>query len=217
MFSALSETITKQSIAKSVNGVLRRIPAWSLYIIAVIPPVLMFLSALNGTLGVDPVKELEHEMGELGLQVLIVVLAITPLRRITGISLIKFRRALGLIGFFYIFLHLLVWLVLDVQILDQIVKDIIKRPYITIGMAGFVLMLPLAITSNNWSIRKLGPKWRNLHKLTYPALVLGGVHFVWLVKGWQLEPLIYLAVIVALLAVRVFWGVAPRAKAGRSN
>ncbi|MEN8831580.1 MAG: protein-methionine-sulfoxide reductase heme-binding subunit MsrQ [Pacificibacter sp.] len=217
MFSALSETITKQSIAKSVNGVLRRIPAWSLYIIAVIPPVLMFLSALNGTLGVDPVKELEHEMGELGLQVLIVVLAITPLRRITGISLIKFRRALGLIGFFYIFLHLLVWLVLDVQILDQIVKDIIKRPYITIGMAGFVLMMPLAITSNNWSIRKLGPKWRNLHKLTYPALILGGVHFVWLVKGWQLEPLIYLGVIVALLAVRVFWSVAPRAKSRRAQ
>lgn len=217
MFSALSETISKQNIAKSVNGVLRRVPAWSLYIIAVIPPVLMFLSALNGTLGVDPVKELEHEMGELGLQVLIAVLAITPLRRITGISLIKFRRALGLIGFFYIFLHLLVWLVLDVQILDQIVKDIIKRPYITIGMAGFVLMLPLAITSNNWSIRKLGPKWRNLHKLTYPALILGGVHFVWLVKGWQLEPLIYLGVIVALLAVRVFWSVAPRAKSRRAQ
>lgn len=217
MFSALSETISKQNIAKSVNGVLRRVPAWSLYIIAVIPPVLMFLSALNGTLGVDPVKELEHEMGELGLQVLIAVLAITPLRRITGISLIKFRRALGLIGFFYIFLHLLVWLVLDVQILDQIVKDIIKRPYITIGMAGFVLMLPLAITSNNWSIRKLGPKWRNLHKLTYPALILGGVHFVWLVKGWQLEPLIYLGVIVALLAVRVVWSVAPRAKSRRAQ
>ena len=217
MFSALSETISKLNIAKSVNGVLRHIPAWSLYIIAVIPPVLMFLSALNGTLGVDPVKELEHEMGELGLQVLIAVLAITPLRRITGISLIKFRRALGLIGFFYIFLHLLVWLVLDVQILDQIVKDIIKRPYITIGMAGFVLMLPLAVTSNNWSIRKLGPKWRNLHKLTYPALILGGVHFVWLVKGWQLEPLIYLGVIVALLAVRVFWSVAPRAKSRRAQ
>lgn len=217
MFSALSETISKLNIAKSVNGVLRHIPAWSLYIIAVIPPVLMFLSALNGTLGVDPVKELEHEMGELGLQVLIAVLAITPLRRFTGISLIKFRRALGLIGFFYVFLHLLVWLVLDVQIIDQIVKDIIKRPYITIGMAGFVLMLPLAITSNNWSIRKLGPKWRNLHKLTYPALILGGVHFVWLVKGWQLEPLIYLGVIVALLAVRVFWSVAPRAKSRRAQ
>jgi len=198
-----SFTQTKQTIAQAVNGVLRRVPAWPLYIVAVIPPVFMFFAALNGKLGVDPVKSLEHEMGELGLQVLIAVLAISPLRRLTGISLIKFRRALGLIGFFYVFLHLLVWLVLDVQIVDQIVKDIIKRPYITIGMAAFVFMIPLAITSNNWSLRRLGPKWRSLHKLTYPAVILGGVHFVWLVKGWQLEPLIYLAVILGLLALRV--------------
>lgn len=203
MISLSTVTQTKQAIAQSVNGGLRRIPAWPLYIVAVIPPVFMFFSALNGNLGVDPVKSLEHEMGELGLQILIAVLAISPLRRFTGISLIKFRRALGLIGFFYIFLHLLVWLVLDVQIVDQIVKDILKRPYITIGMAAFVLMIPLAITSNNWSLRKLGPKWRSLHKLTYPAVILGGVHFVWLVKGWQLEPLIYLAVILGLLALRI--------------
>lgn len=198
-----SFTQTKQAIAQAVNGVLRRVPAWPLYIVAVIPPVFMFFAALNGKLGVDPVKSLEHEMGELGLQVLIAVLAISPLRRLTGISLIRFRRALGLIGFFYIFLHLLVWLVLDVQIVDQIIKDIIKRPYITIGMGAFVLMIPLAITSNNWSLRRLGPKWRSLHKLTYPAVILGGVHFVWLVKGWQLEPLIYLAVILGLLALRL--------------
>jgi sulfoxide reductase heme-binding subunit YedZ len=203
MTSISSFAQTKHAMAQSVNGVLRRIPAWPLYILAVLPPVFMFFAALNGKLGVDPVKALEHEMGQLGLQVLIVVLAISPLRRFTGISLIKFRRALGLIGFFYIFLHLLVWLVLDVQIVSQIIKDILKRPYITIGMAGFVLMIPLAITSNNWSVRKLGPKWRGLHKLTYPALILGGVHFVWLVKGWQLEPMIYLAVILALLALRL--------------
>jgi sulfoxide reductase heme-binding subunit YedZ len=194
---------TKAMIVGGINGFLRRVPAWTLYIIAVLPPVLMFFSALNGRLGVDPVKSLEHQMGELGLQVLIAVLAVSPLRRFTGISLIKFRRALGLIGFFYIFLHLLIWLVLDVQILDQIIKDILKRPYITIGMAAFVLMIPLAITSNNRSVRKLGPKWRSLHKLTYVAVILGGVHFVWLVKGWQLEPLIYLAGILAILALRI--------------
>jgi sulfoxide reductase heme-binding subunit YedZ len=203
MISPAILTQTKQALVQSVNGVLRRIPAWPLYIVAVLPPILMFFAALGGNLGVDPVKALEHEMGELGLQVLIVVLAISPLRRFTGISLIKFRRALGLIGFFYIFLHLLVWLVLDVQIVSQIIKDILKRPYITIGMAAFVLMIPLAITSNNRSLRKLGSKWRVLHKLTYPAIILGGVHFVWLVKGWQLEPLIYLAVILGLLAMRM--------------
>ncbi len=142
-------------------------------------------------------------MGELGLKVLIATLAITPLRKFAGLNLIKFRRALGLIGFAYIFLHLLVWLVLDVQIVSQIIKDILKRPYITIGMAGFVMMLPLAVTSNNWSIRKLGSKWRGLHKLFYPAILLGAVHFVMLVKGWQVEPLVYLAIVVALLATRV--------------
>jgi sulfoxide reductase heme-binding subunit YedZ len=98
-----------------------------------------------------------------------------------------------------------VWAVLDVQTLDAVIADIIKRPYITIGMAGFLLLLPLALTSNNWSVRRLGPKWRQLHKLTYVAVVLGGVHFIWLVKGIQLEPLLYMAVIVGLLALRVPW------------
>jgi sulfoxide reductase heme-binding subunit YedZ len=195
-------TQTKQLIAQNVNAVLRHVPAWTLYIIAVFPPVWMFWSAVNGTLGVDPVKTLEHEMGLLGLQILIAVLAISPLRRVTGISLIKFRRALGLIGFFYILAHLLIWLILDVQIVSQIINDILKRPYITIGMGGFILMIPLAVTSNNWSIRKLGSKWRVLHKLTYVAVILGAVHFVWLVKGWQREPLIYLGVVLGLLALR---------------
>ncbi|ALI55922.1 protein-methionine-sulfoxide reductase heme-binding subunit MsrQ [Celeribacter marinus] len=188
-----------------LNNAVRRIPAWPLYIVAVIPPVAMFYWAITGQLGVDPVKNLEHEMGQLGLQVLILTLAITPLRKYAGVNLIKFRRALGVIGFAYIFLHLLVWLVLDVQILSQIIKDILKRPYITIGMAGFVMMLPLAVTSNNWSIRKLGSKWRVLHKLFYPAILLGAVHFVMLVKGWQIEPLVYLAIVTILLALRVKW------------
>ncbi|RPE64899.1 sulfoxide reductase heme-binding subunit YedZ [Pacificibacter maritimus] len=192
----------KQTIAQKVNSVLRPLPAWPIYIIALLPPVWMFWSAVNGTLGVDPVKSLEHEMGELGLQVLVAVLAISPLRRFTGISLIKFRRALGIVGFVYIFLHLLIWLILDVQIVSQILTDIIKRPYITIGMAAFVLMIPLFVTSNNLSVRKLGPKWRSLHKLTYPAVILGAVHYVWLVKGWQTEPLVYLAIVLGLLALR---------------
>lgn len=191
------------SIAQSLNGTLRRIPAWPIYIVSLIPPVWLFYQGVNGGLGVDPVKVMEHEMGELGLQVLIAVLAISPLRKYTGVSLLKFRRALGLVGFFYIGLHLLVWLVLDVQLIDQIIKDILKRPYITIGMAGFVLMIPLAITSNNASIRKLGATWRKLHKLTYGAVLLGGVHYLMLVKGWQIEPMIYLAVIVALLMMRL--------------
>lgn len=205
--TTIKEPVTKKSLSLSatINGVLRKIPAWPLYLLAVIPPVYMFFAALGGHLGVDPVKALEHEMGGLGLKVLVATIAVTPLRRLTGVNFIKFRRAFGLIGFTYIFMHLLVWLVLDVQIFDQILKDIIKRPYITIGMLGFALMIPLALSSNNWSIRKLGPKWRRLHKLTYPAVILGGIHYVMLVKGWQTEPLVYLAIILLLLATRVPW------------
>jgi sulfoxide reductase heme-binding subunit YedZ len=192
----------KEAIVSKVNDAVRRIPAWPLYIMALFPPVLMFFAALNGKLGIDPVKALEHEMGELGLQVLLATLVISPLRRFTSISLIKFRRALGLIGFFYIFAHLLVWLVLDVQIPSEIIKDILKRPYISIGMIAFVLMIPLAITSNNWSTRKLRANWRKLHQLTYPVIILGAVHFVMLRKGIQLEPILYLLAAVAMVGVR---------------
>ncbi len=190
-------------LSQTISRATRKVPAWPLYFLSVIPPVWFFFLGMTGGLGVEPIKALEHELGELGLQVLILVLAITPLRMATGINLIKYRRALGLIAFFYIALHLLVWLILDVQIVSQIFKDIVKRPYITIGMAAFVLMIPLAATSNNWSIRKLGPAWRKLHKLTYVVAVLGSVHFVMLVKGWQVEPLVYLGIILGLLALRL--------------
>ncbi|GAA3856486.1 protein-methionine-sulfoxide reductase heme-binding subunit MsrQ [Celeribacter arenosi] len=199
-------------ITDRINGALRAIPAWPLYIIALIAPAWIFYAGVTGQLGVEPIKAMEHRIGELGLQVLIATLAITPLRRFAKINAIKFRRALGLIGFFYIALHLLVWLLLDVRILSQIVGDILKRPYITIGMAGFLLLVPLAITSNNWSIRKLGPRWRSLHKLFYAAIVLGGVHFLWQAKGFQIEPVAYLGVILALLAVRLIPRKKPAAK-----
>ena len=186
-----------------INRFMRQVPTWPLYVAAVIPPVWYFYAGVTGQLGVDPVKSMEHKIGLLGLQVLIASLCVTPLRRYAGLNLLKFRRALGLIGFFYIFLHLLVWVVLDVQIFSQIIADIYKRPYITIGMGAFVLMIPLAATSYNAAIRKLGRNWRKLHKLVYPAVLLGGVHFVMLRKGWQIEPLLYLAAVVALLLLRV--------------
>ncbi|WP_460273164.1 protein-methionine-sulfoxide reductase heme-binding subunit MsrQ [Celeribacter sp. ULVN23_4] len=186
-----------------INRLARRIPTWPLYFGALIPPAWYFYAGVSGQLGVDPVKAMEHKIGLLGLQVLIASLCITPLRRYVGVNLIKFRRALGLIAFFYIFLHLLVWIVLDVQIPSQIIADIYKRPYITIGMAAFALMIPLAATSYNAAIRKLGRNWRRLHWLVYPAVVLGGVHFVMLRKGWQTEPLLYLAGIALLLLLRL--------------
>ena len=186
-----------------INSVSRRLPPWLLYMIAPLPVAWFLYLGFTGRLGVEPIRALEHKLGELGLQILLLVLAITPLRRYAGLNLLRFRRALGLVAFFYITLHLLVWLVLDVQIPAQIWADIVKRPYITIGMLAFVLMIPLALTSNNLSVRRLGKRWRKLHWLTYPAVLLWSLHFVLLAKGFQIEPLLYLGATVLLLALRL--------------
>ncbi|WP_293575285.1 protein-methionine-sulfoxide reductase heme-binding subunit MsrQ [Phaeobacter sp.] len=185
-----------------LHGILRRVPIWLVYVAGMAPAVWLFFQALQGSLGVDPVKALEHRYGELALQLFVATLAISPLRRLAGLNLLRFRRSIGLLSFFYVACHLLVWLVLDVQLVGQILGDIAKRPYITIGMVALVLMLPLALTSNNRSVRRLGPKWRQLHRLTYPAGVLGAIHYVMVAKGFQVEPLVYLAVIVTLLVLR---------------
>ena len=186
----------------ALNSALRRLPAWPLYIFAVLPVFWLFYQGSIGALGVDPVKAIEHQMGRWGLQLLIVGLLISPLRQYAGLNLLKFRRAIGVITFFYIAVHLLVWLVLDVQIVNQVIADIAKRPYITIGMGAFVLMVPLVLTSNNTSVRRLGRNWARLHKLVYPIAVLGGIHYVMLVKGWQIQPMIYLVIIICLILLR---------------
>lgn len=186
-----------------INQVARKVPTWAVYIVYLIPvPVLLYMG-MTGGLGREPIKALEHELGEIALQLLIIGLCITPLRRFTGVNLIKFRRTMGVLAFTYVALHLLVWAVLDVQALDRVWADILKRPYITIGMAAFVLMTPLVVTSNNKSVRALGAVWRKLHLLTYPVAILAGIHFIWLSKGFQLEPMVYMAVILGLLALRV--------------
>ncbi|WP_294606307.1 protein-methionine-sulfoxide reductase heme-binding subunit MsrQ [Roseovarius sp.] len=190
-------------LVDQINALLRRVPTWAVYILFAAPAPYFFYMGATGGLGIEPIKALEHELGALALKLLVAGLAVTPLRRLAGVNLLKFRRALGLLTFFYVVLHLLVWLLLDVQIPAQIWADILKRPYVTIGFAAFLLLVPLAATSNNWSVRKLGPKWRRLHKLTYVAALLAALHFVWLVKGFQIEPLIYLAVILGLLALRL--------------
>lgn len=188
-----------------LNTLLRRIPVWAVYVLGALPAPILFYMGATGGLGVEPIKALEHELGELALKLLVFGLAITPLRRHLGLNLLRFRRAIGLLTFYYVTSHLLVWLVLDVQIPSQIWADILKRPYISIGMIAFVLMIPLAITSNDWSVRRLGAMWRRLHKAVYAVAILGSVHFVMLVKGFQIEPLIYLGVVLGLLALRIKW------------
>ena len=163
---------------------------------------MLLYAGSTGGLGREPIKTLEHELGEIAIQLLIVGLCISPLRRYLGVNLLKFRRALGLLAFTYVTLHLVVWAILDVQSLERVWADILKRPYITVGMASFVLLLPLALTSNNTSVRKLSRNWQKLHLLVYPAVLLGAVHFLWVRRGLQLEPLIYMAVIVGLIVLR---------------
>ncbi|MDX8346506.1 protein-methionine-sulfoxide reductase heme-binding subunit MsrQ [Cognatiyoonia sp. IB215446] len=189
--------------SQAINGALRKVPAWTVYIVCAIWTVWMFYLGLTGGLGVEPINALEREYGELALQLLVLGLLVTPLRKWTGVNLLKFRRAIGVSAFFLVLAHFSVWAVLDVQSVERIWADIVKRPYVTVGMVGFVLMIPLALTSNNLSIRKLGAaSWRKLHKLTYPIAVLGGLHYLWLARGFQWAPIIYLAIIGALVATR---------------
>ncbi len=198
-------TALTMTAAQLINTAIRRISVWPIYVLSFGYFLWYFWRGLTGSLGAEPIKALEHALGEAALYMLVAGIAVTPVRKYLGVNLIKYRRAVGLSCFFFVVMHLLVWLVLDVQALDQIWKDILKRPYITVGMVGFVTMIPLAVTSNNWSARKLGSGWRQLHRLTYAAALLGGIHYVMLVRGWQIKPMIFLAVIVALLVVRVKW------------
>ncbi|GHH04760.1 protein-methionine-sulfoxide reductase heme-binding subunit MsrQ [Pseudodonghicola xiamenensis] len=186
-----------------LNRAARRLPTWVIYVLGALPGPWAFYQGLTGGLGVEPISALEHALGLYALQFLIAGLAISPLRRFAGINLIRFRRALGLLAFYYVTLHLLVWLLLDVQVLARVWADIIKRPYISIGMVAFLLLLPLALTSNSLSIRKLGPRWRSLHRAVYVAVLLASVHFVMVRKGLQLEPLIYLGLVGVLLLLRL--------------
>lgn len=190
-------------IVDIINSSARKLPVLVVYGLLTLPFAWLLAQLFTGGLGIDPVKALEHKLGLTALQLMALVLAITPARRMFRVNLLRFRRPIGVMAFVYVLLHLLVWFVLDVQILSQVWADILKRPYITIGMVAFVLMIPLTLTSNNLAVRKLGPLWGKLHKLTYAVALLGAVHFTMLVKGFQIEPLIYLSVIAAMLALRL--------------
>ena len=200
--------------AERVNSILRLVPTWMVYLLGALPGVYIVTGtvlALTGTydlfgksLGMDPARAIEHWTGELAIQFFIATMLLSVLRDWFRLKLIKFRRPLGLLTFFYVLLHLCIWLGLELQLRwDEAWSDILKRPYITIGMVAFVILVPLAITSNNAMIRRLGPlKWQRLHKLAYPAILLGGIHYVMVQKVWEMEPLIYLCVIIVLLALR---------------
>ncbi|MGX9854054.1 protein-methionine-sulfoxide reductase heme-binding subunit MsrQ [Limimaricola variabilis] len=191
--------------AQKINGALRRVPAWPLYVLGALWAAFLFWQALTGRLGVEPINALEREYGDTALKLLVAGLAVTPLLRYTRVSLLKFRRAIGLLTFFFVLAHFLVWALLDVQSFGRVWADILKRPYVTVGMIAFLGLIPLALTSNNLSIRRLGRSWRRLHQLVYGIAILGAVHYIWLAKGFQIEPLVYLGLILGLLAARIRW------------
>jgi sulfoxide reductase heme-binding subunit YedZ len=162
---------------------------------------------MGASLGANPVEALLHELGVWGLRFLLLSLAITPLRRWTGLNwLIRFRRMLGLFAFFYVVLHFLVYAVLD-QGLDfgAIIEDIIKRPYITLGMTALLLLMPLAATSTLAMMRRLGKNWQKLHRLVYVIGVLAVWHFYWQVKLDTLEASLYVLILVVLLFTRIYY------------
>ncbi len=167
--------------------------------------VLRALGVDDLSLGADPVQEVLNVCGKTGLNLLLLTLSITPIRRSTGINrLIAFRRLLGLFGFFYVVLHFVTYAVLDLGLAwDHVLEDIAKRPYITVGFTALVLLIPLAATSTNRIQRALGRKWVKLHRLVYVIGVLGVVHFWWQVKRDISEPLLYAFLLTVLLGVRV--------------
>jgi sulfoxide reductase heme-binding subunit YedZ len=170
-------------------------------------------------LGANPIEELQLETGIWALRFLAITLAVTPLRRLTGWSgIVRYRRLLGLVAFFYVCLHLVNYLAIDLQFdMGNIVEDVAERLYITVGMAAFLLLLPLAVTSTRGWQRRLGRRWQRLHRLAYAAAVLGTVHFLWAVKKDITEPLAYAAIFATLFAVRLWFALAPRLRGLRAR
>lgn len=200
--------------SQRINGWLRKIPAWPLYFLLPIPGIYTFVLALLNQLGPDPLYELIRTFGERGLQLIILTLLISPIRRWTGVSLLKFRRAIGLVSFYYICGHMLVWIAIDQGWnINTIIEEIIKRPFITVGMFGFLTLVPLAITSNNYSIRKLGALvWNKIHRLVYLAGAAGVIHYLLVVKAWPMEPIVYTLIVALLLAIRLWWKINKKKK-----
>jgi sulfoxide reductase heme-binding subunit YedZ len=176
-----------------------------LFALCLLPLALLIWDAAHDELGTDPVAQLEHRTGLWALRLLLATLAITPLRRLSGrAEPVRYRRMLGLFAFFYACVHLTVYLVVDLGgYWSQLLTEIVKRPYMTVGFSAWLLLLPLAATSTRAMMRRLGRHWQRLHRLVYPAALLALLHFLWLVKADHREPLFYLAVLAALMLLRM--------------
>ena len=182
------------------------------FVLCLVPLALLGADAWLGRLGANPIEAITHETGTWTLRLLLLTLAVTPVRRVLGWTwLQRLRRMLGLFAFFYAFLHFMTYVWLDQFFLfDEMARDVIKRPFITVGALGFVLLIPLAVTSTNRMMRRLGRNWQRLHRLAYAIPALGVIHYLWLVKADIRAPLLYGAILVLLLGARVWWMAARR-------
>ena len=184
-------------------------------VVGLVPAARLVTGAFTDNLGANPIEFITHQTGTFALTFLVVTLSVTPIRRMTGWhEVIRVRRMLGLFAFVYACLHFLTWFVFD-HSLDAagMIDDVVKRPYITVGMAGFLMMLPLALTSTQAMMRRLGRRWQTLHRLTYGAAIAGVVHFWWLVKADLTEPQRWAAALSVLLGLRAWWVVRARVQA----
>ena len=183
--------------------------AWqkpALFAAALVPFGSLVFGLLTGGLGANPVETITHESGQWGLRFLLITLLVTPLRRATGLTaLVRLRRMLGLFAFFYLMVHFATYAVLDAGLDPHyVLEDILERPYITVGFTTLCILVPLAVTSTDAMVRRLGgARWRRLHRLVYFAGAGGVLHFLWLAKADLREPLIYLALLAVLLIARI--------------
>jgi sulfoxide reductase heme-binding subunit YedZ len=190
-------------LPRRINRVLAKISPWWVYAVGLLPAAWYFYLGAINDLGANPIQAFEHLLGEWALRFLIATLLVTPIRDLTRVNFFRFRRALGLLTFYYVLFHFLTYFILDRALnLQEIAVDILKRPYIIVGMVAFVCLIALAVTSNTWSIRRLGRLWGRLHMLIYLIATLGVIHFFMAVKSWPPRPFVYATIIAVLLGYR---------------
>ncbi|MDH4056166.1 MAG: sulfoxide reductase heme-binding subunit YedZ [Gammaproteobacteria bacterium] len=179
------------------------------FVLCLLPAVLVLTDAfdITGGLGANPIEAIQDRFGNWALRFIMITLAVTPLRRLTGWNwLSRFRRMLGLFTFFYALMHFLAWLILDRELhVGDILEDLTERPFITLGFTAVVLLTALAITSFTALRRRMGRHWQSLHNAIYVIAILGVWHYWWQVKKDITEPLIYAVILTALLGIRLFW------------
>ena len=200
-----TKTVNIRSLFDLVRASVRRLRSWHIYVSLLVPLLFLAYDLLSGQLGVDPMRAIEKSLGVTAIYILILTLCITPFSLLTGINFIRFRRAFGLMSFFYIVLHFSTWLLLDMQLRwVEIVESLTRKPFIVFGMMGFLLLIPLAATSNNYSMKRLGKYWPKLHKLIYVAIILGGIHYLMMEKTLQNDAIITFIIIIVLISLRFF-------------